>query len=192
MIRIALASLALLLPAAAAKPRVLILADPVYRQPVAVIAEELAGKIEISRPDLKSGAIYSSATTLAHLDELLGTGKWDLIIFNAGIGDLIHRAPGMDAFRVMPVAQGGMRNTSDEDYEKNLDELAERLKATRAKLAWISTTPIKDSLVFIPGAEVGINAIAAKVMASHRIPVLDMHAHVSRITADINPRAPQW
>lgn len=192
MIRIALASLALLFPVAAAPPRVLILGDSVYRQPVGLITKELAGKAEIARPDLKSGAMFSSATALAHLDELLGTGKWDLILFNAGIGDLIHRAPGMASFRVMPVSEGGVRNTSDEDYARNLNELAKRLKATGATLAWLSTTPIKDSFAFVPDSEIQANAIAAKVMAAHKIPVLDMHGHITRLTANISSRAPQW
>lgn len=183
---------ALALAQAATPPRVLILGDTVYRQPVTTIAKEIAGKIEIVRPDLKSGEMFSSATVLANLDELLGEGKWDLIIFNAGIGDLIHRAPGMETFRVMPVSEGGIRNTSDEDYAKNLNELAQRLKATRAKLVWASTTPIKDNFVFIQGSEIQANAIAAKVMAAQRIPILDMHEHITRITADISPRAPQW
>ena len=177
---------ALSLAHAATPPRVLILGDSVYQQPVGAVTKELAGKAEISRPTLKSGEMFSSTTLLANLDELLGTGKWDLILFNAGVGDLIHRAPGMEAFRVMPVAQGGVRNTSDEQYAKNLTALVDRLKATRAKLVWASTTPVKDSLVFIPGSEIGTNAIAAKVMASQRIPILDMHAH------DLHPRAPQW
>jgi acyl-CoA thioesterase-1 len=192
MIRIALATLALLLPAAAAAPRVLILGDSVYRQPQGMIAKELAGKIELVRPEIKSGELFSSTVALAHLDELLGAGKWDLVIFNVGIGDLIHRAPGMENFRIMPVAQGGVPNTSAKDYEANLNQLAERLKATGAKLVWVSTTPIRDTLVFGPGSEIGFNAIAAKVMAAHGIPVLDMHGHITRLTADTPSRAPQW
>ncbi len=191
MIRIALASLALLLPAAAA-PRVLILGDSVYRQPQTIIAKELAGQIKLTRSEIKTDNIHSSSSLLAQLDELLGEGKWDLVIFNTGIGDLIHRAPDMESFRTMPVAQGGVRNTSAKDYEANLNQLAERLKATGAKLVWASTTPIKDELVFVPNSEIQFNTIAAKVMATHDIPILDMHGHITRLTADTPSRAPQW
>jgi hypothetical protein len=98
----------------------------------------------------------------------------------------------METFRVMPVEQGGVRNTSDEDYAKNLNELAKRLKATGAKLAWLSTTPVKDGLVFIPDSEIQANALASKVMAAHNIPILDMHGHITRLTAGLPSRAPQW
>jgi acyl-CoA thioesterase-1 len=192
MIRIAIASLALLLCATAAPPRVLILGDSVYRQPQAIISKELAGKIELVRPEIRTGELFNSTAALAHLDELLGAGKWDLVIFNAGIGDLIHRAPGMKNFRIMPIEQGGVPNTSAKDYEANLNKLAERLKATGAKLVWASTTPLTDATVFVPDSEIGFNAIAAKVMAAHSIPILDMHGHITRLTAGTQPRAPRW
>jgi hypothetical protein len=173
-------------------PRVLIIGDSVYRQPHGTIAKELSGKIELSRPEIKSDELLNSTTALAHLDELLDKGKWDLVIFNVGIGDLIHRAPGMKSFRLMPIEQGGVRNTSPTDYEANLNELAKRLKATRAKLVWASTTPLTTKLFLIPGSEIEANAIAAKVMASHRIPVLDLHGHITQLTANAPPRSPQW
>ena len=184
------------LPQAAATTlaRVLVIGDPVYRQPVSEVAKELAGKVQITRPELESGGMLSSTTALAHLDELLGSGKWHLIIFNVGIGDLIHRAPGMKSFRLMPIDQGGVRNTSARDYGANLNELAKRLKATRARLVWASTTPLTPSTgsLLVPGSETETNAIAARVMAAHRIPVFDIHGHITRLTADTSPRAPRW
>lgn len=131
---------ALTLAHAKTPPRVLILGDSVYRQPHGMIAKELSGKIELARSEIKSGEMLSSATALAHLEDLLGDGKWDLVIFNVGIGDLIHRAPDMKSFRLMPVNQGGVRDTNGKDYEANLNELVKRLKATRAKLVWASTS----------------------------------------------------
>lgn len=174
-------------------PRVLILGDSVYRTPYAAIVKELAGKAEIVRPELKSEELHNSASLLKQLPELLGSGKWDLILWSTGIGDQIHRAPGMKSFRIMPIEQGGVRNTSDEDFAKNLEQIIAQMKNSRARLVWLSTTPIKHGQVFQSGVELRTNAIAAKIMAAHLIEVLDMHTHITQVTAaDKNRRAPQW
>ncbi len=161
-------------------PRVLIIGDSIYQAPASYITKELKGKVEIVYPTLKTGDVMSTATVLANLDTILGTGKWDLIHFNCGLGDLIYRAPGMKSLRVMPIHTGGIRNSDPKVYERNLRELVKRLKATNAKLVWASTTPIRASLnnVFELGSEIEYNAIAAKVMNENRIPVNDMYSHV--------------
>lgn len=165
---------------AQALPRVLVIGDAVYREPVAILAKELKGRVEVVRPELPKGAVLDSASVLEHLDTLLGQGKWDLIHFNVGLGDLIHRAPGMKELRVMPIGSGGVRNTGPARYESNLEELVRRLKATGARLVWASTTPIRASAtdVFALGSEIEYNAIAAKVMTDTGIPTNDMYSHV--------------
>ena len=69
---------------------------------------------------------------------------------------------------------------------KTLDALVQRLKTTKAKLIWGSTTPMV-TVHFFPSyqgnlfdvdAEKEYNAIAARVMAKHNVPVLDLHGHV--------------
>lgn len=187
MIRIALAFLALLLPAAAAPPRVLILGDSTYRQPAQQAATLLKGQAEIVCPN--SPEVFNTTTALAGIDGILGDGKWDLIHFNYGLGDLIHRAPGMKSFRTMSKEVGGIRTTSPDDYEANLTALVKRLRATGAKLVWASTTPIRSDAngLFEPGSEIEYNAIAAKVMAANRVPVSDMHGAVSSLIAATKP-----
>ena len=161
-------------------PRVLIIGDSVYRQPASDAKKELQGKADVVYATLPSGEVCDSAAILASLDSLLGEGKWDVIHFNVGLGDLIYRAPGMKSFRVMPIHAGGVRATSPQLYEKNLRDLVTQLKATGAKLIWASTTPIRHSTpnVFQIGSEVEYNAIAAKVMAEHNVPVNDMYTYV--------------
>jgi hypothetical protein len=165
-------------------PRVLVLGDSLYLPLSQQAMKLLQGKAEIvyrNNPE-----VFTTTTALASIDELLGDGKWDLIHFNYGLGDLIHRAPGMKSFRVMPQAAGGIPATDPAQYAKNLDELAKRLQATGAKLVWASTTPIHgtENGLYKPGSEIEYNAIAAKVMAANRIPVSDMHAAVTEILGD--------
>ena len=189
-----------LIPATAAEekalPRVLILGDSVYNVPSQSTAAQLKGKAEVVYVRLEPGEVLNTTLALEHLDRLLGNldkndnkidpenrKKWDVIHFNFGLGDLVHRAPGMKAFRVMPIHAGGVRATSPQQYEKNLQELVKRLKATGAKLVWVSTTPIRHSStnVFKMGSEIEYNAIAAKVMAEANVPINDMYSHVKSL-----------
>ena len=161
-------------------PRVLVLGDSVYRDLVSSGRELVQGRVYLESPGLPDGEVFHSANFLKHLDQLLGEGDWDLIHFNVGLGDLIHRAPGMKAFRVMPRYAGGVRTTSPVEYEKNLRAIVTRLKKTGAKLIWASTTPIRSapSDLFKMGSEVTYNEIAARIMAGEKVPVNNMHAFV--------------
>jgi len=173
-----------------ALPRVLILGDQIYQQPASELRKELKGKAEVHCPRMEPGVVWNSVTALQLLEQQLGEGRWDLIHFNCGLGDLIHRVPGVKAFRVMPRHAGGIRTTAPEQYEKNLNTLVTRLKTTGAKLVWGSTTPIRHSStnVFEKGTEISYNAIAAKVMTKHGIPTNDMYTFVKGLI-DMNKPA---
>ena len=164
-------------------PRVLIIGDFVYQQASPGLQKDLKGKVKVHYQRLDPGIVISSSSVLEHFDQLIGEEDWDLIHFNVGLGDLIYRAPGMKAFRVFPRHVGGVRNTSLEEYEKNLHELLKRLKATGSKLVWASTTPIRHSAtnVFEKGSEIEYNTIAAKVMKEHGIPTNDMYTFVKNL-----------
>lgn len=178
-------------PAAKVLPRVLVIGDFMYQEPVALMTKELAGKVQIVRTEVKQGDVLSSTSVLANFDDLLGAGKWDLILFNVGFGDLIHRVPGMKSFRVLPIHNGGIRNTSPQQYETNLHELVKRLKATDSKIVWANTTPIRASAsnVFLLGSEVEYNAIAEKVMQENQVLILDMYSHVKSVIDMTKPGA---
>ena len=165
-------------------PRVLILGDSVYQQPAQEVAQALAGQAEVHFPNFEPGEVRSTWAALEKLDSWLAAEEdWDLIYFNFGLGDLIHRAPGMKSFRVMPLTAGGIRTTDETSYEENLRKVVDRLKSTRAKLVWSSTTPIRHSAtkVFEMGSEICYNAIASKVMAAAKVPVFDMYSHVKKL-----------
>jgi hypothetical protein len=161
-------------------PRVLILGDSVYQQPAREVAKALKGKVDVVFPALMPGEVRNTATLLENLNAWLGDGKWDLIHFNGGLGDLVYRAPGMKTFRVMPISSGGIRTTDSNSYEQNLRELVKRLRMTDAKLIWATTTPIRHSAsnLFEMGSEVEYNAIAMRVMVDEEVTVNDMYAYV--------------
>ena len=181
--------LAAVAPAAEPLPRVLILGDSVYQQPAREAAKLLDSKVEIVYATIKPGEVHNTQAALANLDDLLGDGSWDLIHFNFGLGDLVYRAPGMKAFRVMAKEAGGVRATSPDQYQTNLRELVKRL-GDRRQLVWASTTPIRHSAsnVFDMGSEIQYNAIAAKLMAEQNVPINDMYGHVKSLI-DMNKPA---
>lgn len=141
-------------------PRVLIAGDGFYQQSYKSIATELSTQAQITckHPG-------STGAALAAMNEWLGPEKWDVIFFNFGHADLVHRDPQTKSVRVMSRHAGGVRMTSPDQYEKNLLEIVKRLKSTGATLIWASTTPLPNSdQLYLPASEVEYNQIAARVM----------------------------
>ena len=66
-----------------------------------------------------------------------------------------------------------------EEYGKNLREIVQQLKATKAKLIWANTTPVPG-----PAKKLGritddvpvYNAVAAKIMEENKIPTDDLYS----------------
>ncbi len=179
-------------------PRVLIIGDSTYSNHTRELSKVLKGKIEVAYARWNPGEIADTATTIRLLDRHLGRidcngkpvaeskwPKWDLIHFNCGLGDLIHRAPGLKTLRVMPIHVGGIRNTPEQQYSANLETLVKTLRARApdARLVWASTTPIRASAnrVFEKGSEIRYNRIAAKVMEKHNVSTNDMHTFVKNL-----------
>ena len=184
-----LLSACLLLSAAApaaekTPPQVLFLGDQVHGAIVQAAAKELGDQVRVHFPP--GGSVHDSGTALAQIDRLLGDKPWDVIYFNFGIGELFYKDPATREIRIMSKDGGGVRVSTPAQYEERLDALVQRLKATGAKLVWGSTTPMAtvhffpsyQGNLFDANAEQEYNAIAARVMAKHKVPVVDLHGHV--------------
>ncbi len=171
-------------------PRVLILGDFVYNEPSRTLAREQKGRLEVVYRTVDAPEVASSTVVRARLKELLGDQKWDLIHFNCGLADLVHRLPGSKSFRVMARKVGGVRNTSPDQYEENLKAIVKQLKATGAVIVWASTTPIRSTPndIFEMGVEQQYNDIAQRVMRQKGVAINDMYAHV-KAAIDMNKPA---
>lgn len=163
-------------------PRVLVLGDTAQRPALTAAQKALADRVELVFP--KDVHANDTGEALARLDALLGEEEWDLVYFSYGLGDLVYRDSRTKDRRTLARGAGGVRTTSDERYEKNLVQLVARLEKNGAPLLWASTTPTKrlamgnspvDNL-FDADAELALNDIAAKVMTTHDVPVVDLHA----------------
>ncbi|NQU43193.1 SGNH/GDSL hydrolase family protein [bacterium] len=148
-------------------PRVLIIGDSIsigYTDP---LRKRLAGKANVHRIPANGS---HTGTGLEKLDEWLGEKPWDLIAFNWGLHEVTHMVDG----KANP---SGERRNSHEVYEKNLEEIVKRLKQTRAKLIWISTTFVPEgSKARVHREEIPYNEIAARIMKRHQIPTIDLHS----------------
>lgn len=163
----------------------LFLGDYVHRSIVDAAAKELEKQVTINHVP-RGSEVSDSGTALARLDELLGKNEWDIIYFNFGIGDLCYKDPATKEIRIMSKHSGGVRVSTPAQYEKQLDELVKHLKSTKAKIIWGNTTPLINvntfpsfhGNLFDAKSELEYNTIAARVMAKHKVPVLDLHSHV--------------
>jgi lysophospholipase L1-like esterase len=154
-------------------PKVLIIGDSISIGYTPAVQKLLAGKVNVIRIP---GNGQHTATGLAKLKDWLGAEKWDVIHFNWGLWDLCyHGATDMGARDKV----GGKQFVPLEEYEKNLRELAKRLKATGAKLIWATTTPVPDGdKGRNAGDELRYNAVAEKIMKENGVAVDDLHAAV--------------
>jgi acyl-CoA thioesterase-1 len=123
----------------------------------------------VHRPAANCG---DTADGLAHLDQWLGEGKWDVIHFNFGLHDLKY----LDGEGRYVGPPKGKQVTPLPQYEKNLRELIARLKKTDARLIWASTTPVPDGATGrVAGEEIAYNRVAARVMQENGIAIDDLY-----------------
>ncbi len=161
-------------------PNVLILGDSISIGYTLPVRELLRGKANVFRPMRPDGRQPDNCgdTTmgLAKLNQYLGGNRWDVIHFNWGLWDLCYRHPESKEQGNRDKVKGKL-SPPPADYERNLEKLVETLKATGARLVWASTTVVPEGEVgrFV-GDDAKYNAIAARVMARHQIPVNDLHA----------------
>ncbi len=157
-------------------PRVLLIGDSIsigYTLPARAL---LAAAANVHRIPVNGGP---TPRGVEQIDSWLGKGEWDAIHFNWGLHDLKYMAD-------------GRKQVELDVYERNLERLVERLQSTGAKLIWASTTPVPDAPVSPPrkNAEVEeYNAVAARIMRKHGVPVNDLYAFALPRLADIQREA---
>ena len=154
-------------------PRVLLIGDSIsigYTVPVRTM---LKGKANVHRPLTNCGPTTKG---VAEIDKWLGDGKWDVIHFNWGLHDLKYMGPKGQNL-ADPKAADSHQQVPPDEYEKNLRQLVARLKKTKAKLIWRSTTPVPEGAKGrVVGDSAKYNAIAKKVMEQNKIVIDDQYS----------------
>jgi acyl-CoA thioesterase-1 len=170
-------------------PRVLLIGDSISMGYTLPVRKRLEGIANVHRIPTNGGP---TTRGIQQIEKWLGDGHWDVIHFNWGLHDLRYMDDKEVKAGPLDVAPPAPRHTqvSLQDYEKNLTQLVERLEKTGAKLIWRNTTPVpKGAVNRVPGSEDTYNAVAARIMTEHHIPIEDLHSFVKpRMDELMRPR----
>ncbi|WP_309709137.1 alpha/beta hydrolase fold domain-containing protein [Armatimonas sp.] len=159
-------------------PRVLLIGDSISMGYTLPVRNLLDGKANVIHPPVNCS---DSGFGLRELDKWLGDKPWDVIHVNFGLHDLKF----VDEKGTLVAVEKGKQRLSLTEYEANLRALVARLKATKAKLIWATTTTVPEGTIGrIAGGERAYNEIVKKVMTELKVPIDDLHA----VMAEQQPR----
>ncbi|MGI6456683.1 MAG: SGNH/GDSL hydrolase family protein [bacterium] len=153
-------------------PRVLIIGDSISIGYTVPTRERLSEIANVHRIPTNGGP---TSNGIAHIDEWLGTGEWDVIHFNWGLHDVKYM-------------EDGVRQVSEEEYEKNLRQLVQRMQKTGAILIWANTTPVPEGNLIParkPDDEVRYNQIAERIMREHNVRINDLYSFAKACLSQI-------
>ena len=154
-------------------PKVLIMGDSISIGYTSHVIENLKGVAEVRRHKGNAGPTIRG---VAKIEEWLGKWKWDVIHFNWGLWDLCYRHSESKVQGRRDKKKGTL-TIPLKQYEKNLDQLAVRLKKTKAKLIWAHTTTVPEGEA---GRKLGdddrYNEAAVRIMKKHGIEINDLNA----------------
>jgi hypothetical protein len=146
-------------------PRVLLIGDSIVRDYYPEVEKRFAGKAFVAR--LATSRFVADAVLLKEIELVLDGTNFDVILFNNGMHGWQH---------------------SEETYRKAFPKLIKTIRrhAPKARLVWATTTPLRDGkgVTYDTKADysderiAARNAIAAEIVASKRIPIVDLNAAV--------------
>ncbi len=156
-------------------PRVLLIGDSISIGYTLAVRDELKRKANVHRPATNCGP---TTRGIEQIDAWLGSNgdgerKWDVIHFNFGLHDLMY----VDEQGKNAEPGQGKPQVSLADYEKNLESLVAKMKATGAKVIFATTTPVPSGS---PARKLDdqkqYNEVALTVMKKHGVAIDDLHA----------------
>lgn len=167
--------IALSLPAWAQEQKILVIGDSISIGYTPFVTAALKGKATVVH---NAGNAAHTRNGVAKIDEWLGDTKWDVIHFNFGLHDL-------------KIMEDGKHQVELEEYAENLHSIVQRLKQTKAKLIWASTTPVPAGKITpqrSPADVPKFNAVAARMMQLEKIAIDDLFSadHSGQLPADVH------
>ena len=162
-------------------PSVLIIGDSISIGYYPFVKEALKGIANLHRPMLPEGGFQNCEGTtkgVEKIEQWIGKTKWDLIHFNFGLHDIKHIDPHTG---INSKSFDDPHQASPVQYEKNLNLIVKKLKNTKAKLVFATTTPYPDERLKParkPGMHKIYNSVALRVMKKHKIFINDLHSFV--------------
>ena len=168
--------------AANEKERVLIIGDSISLGYTPFVEKALNDRAVIVH---SIGNSQDSLNGVKNIDAWIGSEKWDMISFNFGLWDLCYRRPGPVTQENRDKLNGSIAVPLDE-YERNLNLIATRLKSTGAKIIFQSITVVPEQEPGRNSDDVAkYNGAAANVMRLHGIPVNDLQSASEKLPDDL-------
>lgn len=147
-------------------PNVLIIGDSISIGYMVPLREKLKGVANVYRPQTNCGP---SSKGIEEINAWIGDRRWSLIQMNHGLHDLKYMGPKGQNL-ADPKADSSHQQIPPDQYAKNLNQLALRVKKTGATILWCETTPVPEGAAGrVVGDSKKYNAIAEKVMSEHGI-----------------------
>jgi lysophospholipase L1-like esterase len=156
----------------AAKPyqgkSVLIIGDSISIGYTPFIKTALSPNVEVAHNPGNGG---STLRGMESMDKWLDNRDWDVIVFNFGLHDMVHK----DSSGKYDVVNGTIAVPLKE-YRKNLEAIADKLNETTAKVIFVTTTMVPEGASGRKTASVpAYNEVALKVMKKKNIQVVDLY-----------------
>lgn len=162
-------------------PKVLLIGDSISIGYYPFVKDSFAGKAEILRPMKPNGEMYNCQGTtngVLGIVNWIADIEWDIIHFNFGLHDIKH---------INWITKKNSSSPEDphqanpKQYEINLKFIVKKLKKTKAKLIFATTTPYPNTVrkpLRKPGMSKIYNEVALKIMAKNNIQVNDLYDYV--------------
>ncbi len=147
---------------------VLIIGDSISIGYTPFIQKALAPAVNVEH---NAGNGGSTVRGVESVEKWIGNRQWDVILFNFGLHDLVHK----DSLNKYDVT-AKVAVTLD-DYRKNMEVIVALLRETTATLIYVTTTVVPENSA---GRKVGdpakYNEVALEVMKKNGIEVVDLYA----------------
>ena len=112
----------------------------------------------------------STVRGIENIEKWIDNREWDVIVFNFGLHDLVHK----DQNNKYDI--NGNVAVSLEEYGKNLEIIVSKLKETTARLIFVTTTMVPENAAGrLPEDPAKYNKEAMEVMLKNNIEVVDLY-----------------
>ncbi len=146
---------------------VLIIGDSISIGYTPIVQKALAPGIIVEHNPGNGG---STVRGVENVEKWVGDRQWDVILFNFGLHDLVHK----DSLNKYDVT--GKVAVSLDEYRKNLEVIVAKLRESTATLIFMTTTEVPENSA---GRKVDdpakYNAVALDVMKKNKIEVVDLY-----------------
>ncbi|MEI7423849.1 MAG: SGNH/GDSL hydrolase family protein [Prolixibacteraceae bacterium] len=146
---------------------VLVVGDSISIGYTPVLEKTLAPGIVVTHIPENGG---STVRGVEKIEKWLDNKQWDVILFNFGLHDLVHKDKD-DKYDV-----NGKIAVTLEEYKSNLETIVGKLKETTATLIFVTTTVVPENSTGRKMEDPAkYNAVALEVMKKHNIQVVDLY-----------------